>query len=230
MLTGSRSGWRLVHVSCPRFETGLFWDVSLCAGRVVRRPRQGPAGLDGHGGLRCCSAEHRAGRQGSCECWCALQHDRRTHGLAAPTPARCCLCVVPLLAWRVVYQGGARRPCHQPVPATWRAVQQNSWRPACGRGFTRTHALFVLSCPAQDDAAAAHWFPVEEPPSLAFDHKLIVREALATLTQRPEVKDNGEPTRGVGGYSRGVLHADMDHPPFILSADTAPPQPPRLTV
>jgi hypothetical protein len=44
----------------------------------------------------------------------------------------------------------------------------------------------------QDDAAAAQWFPVEQAPSLAFDHKLIIREAFETLTHRPEVHNNGE--------------------------------------
>jgi hypothetical protein len=53
-----------------------------------------------------------------------------------------------------------------------------------------SHALFA--CVLQDDAAAAKWFPVETPPSLAFDHKLIIRETFETLTQRAEVKDNGK--------------------------------------
>jgi hypothetical protein len=44
----------------------------------------------------------------------------------------------------------------------------------------------------QDDAAAAQWFPVDQPPSLAFDHKLILREAFETLTQRPDVNSNCE--------------------------------------
>jgi hypothetical protein len=48
----------------------------------------------------------------------------------------------------------------------------------------------------QDDAAAAQWFPVEQPPSLAFDHKLIIREAFETLTHKPEVHSNGEDRPG----------------------------------
>jgi hypothetical protein len=56
--------------------------------------------------------------------------------------------------------------------------------------YAISHNLLV--CVLQDDAAAAKWFPVETPPSLAFDHKLIIREAFETLRQRSEVKDNGK--------------------------------------
>lgn len=65
------------------------------------------------------------------------------------------------------------------------------------RGWTVTVAYAAvvpsteLGVKAADDAAAAHWFPVESPPSLAFDHKLIIREAFDTLSSRPEVAGNG---------------------------------------
>lgn len=75
----------------------------------------------------------------------------------------------------------ALRVCALEAPAWHVAHSATMCRPPSWHG-----------CLAQDDAAAAHWFPVEEPPSLAFDHKLIIREAFETLTQRAEVKDNGE--------------------------------------
>jgi 8-oxo-dGTP diphosphatase len=38
-----------------------------------------------------------------------------------------------------------------------------------------------LGVQAADDAAAARWYPVEQLPQLAFDHKLIVRSAFRHL-------------------------------------------------
>lgn len=68
----------------------------------------------------------------------------------------------------------------------------------------------------QDDAAAAHWFPVESPPPLAFDHKLIIREAFETLTSRPEVAGNGA-APWLGQKVAGV----SDCPVFLDCADAA---------
>lgn len=50
----------------------------------------------------------------------------------------------------------------------------------------------MCSCCTQDDAAAANWFPVTELPALAFDHKQIIREALQTLSGKPEVQETGK--------------------------------------
>ena len=46
----------------------------------------------------------------------------------------------------------------------------------------------------QDDAAAASWYPVNALPSLAFDHKQIIREAFQKLLERPEVQQAGADT------------------------------------
>lgn len=43
----------------------------------------------------------------------------------------------------------------------------------------------------QDDAADAKWFPVGQLPSLAFDHKLVVRTAFEKLAERGEVASEG---------------------------------------
>ena len=42
-----------------------------------------------------------------------------------------------------------------------------------------------LGVQAADDAAAAEWYPVDQLPQLAFDHKLIVRTALRLLAREP---------------------------------------------
>jgi hypothetical protein len=44
---------------------------------------------------------------------------------------------------------------------------------------------------SQDDAADATWYDVGALPSLAFDHKLIMREAFEQLAGRPEVQAAG---------------------------------------
>lgn len=54
--------------------------------------------------------------------------------------------------------------------------------------FPRTPAPITLP---QDDAAAASWYPVNALPSLAFDHKQIIREAFQKLLERPEVQQAG---------------------------------------
>lgn len=55
------------------------------------------------------------------------------------------------------------------------------------------HSLvFPPSLLPQDDAAAAQWYSVEEPPSLAFDHKVVIREAFDKIAALDTVKDNGE--------------------------------------
>lgn len=66
------------------------------------------------------------------------------------------------------------------------------------RGWTVTVAYAAvvpsteLGVKAADDAAAAQWFPVDSPPAeLAFDHKVIIREAFTTLAHRPEVSGHG---------------------------------------
>eukprot|EP00877_Chromochloris_zofingiensis_P007718 jgi/Chrzof1/319/Cz01g11080.t1 len=48
-----------------------------------------------------------------------------------------------------------------------------------------------LGVKAADDAEDAEWFPVTQLPSLAFDHKLIAREALTKLAQLPEAASTG---------------------------------------
>lgn len=50
--------------------------------------------------------------------------------------------------------------------------------------FWLTSILMMLGM--QDDAREASWFNVGELPSLAFDHKLVVRETFKTLAGRPE--------------------------------------------
>ncbi len=59
------------------------------------------------------------------------------------------------------------------------------------RGWTVTVAYVALvpetvSAHAGDDAAAAHWFPVQALPSLAFDHADIVQYALQRLRNKLE--------------------------------------------
>eukprot|EP00882_Tetradesmus_deserticola_P010142 GHRQ01010717.1.p1 GENE.GHRQ01010717.1~~GHRQ01010717.1.p1 ORF type:complete len:205 (+),score=63.24 GHRQ01010717.1:219-833(+) len=62
------------------------------------------------------------------------------------------------------------------------------------RGWTVTVAYAAvvpsteLGVKAADDAAAASWYPVKSLPSLAFDHKQIIREAFQKLLERPEVQ------------------------------------------
>ncbi|WIA19062.1 hypothetical protein OEZ86_005460 [Tetradesmus obliquus] len=62
------------------------------------------------------------------------------------------------------------------------------------RGWTVTVAYAAvvpsteLGVRAADDAAAASWYPVNALPSLAFDHKQIIREAFQKLLERPEVQ------------------------------------------
>ena len=43
----------------------------------------------------------------------------------------------------------------------------------------------------QDDATEAEWYDVTKLPSLAFDHKLIVRTAFEHLLDRPETETAG---------------------------------------
>ena len=44
----------------------------------------------------------------------------------------------------------------------------------------------------QDDAADAQWFPLSSlPQPLAFDHKEVVRTALAKLAEQPAAADTG---------------------------------------
>ncbi len=59
------------------------------------------------------------------------------------------------------------------------------------RGWTVTVAYVALvpetvAVQAGDDAAAAHWFPVQSLPSLAFDHAEIVHYALQRLRNKLE--------------------------------------------
>ena len=42
-----------------------------------------------------------------------------------------------------------------------------------------------------DDAADAHWFPIDNIPALAFDHDRILRVALQTLKERIHFKPIG---------------------------------------
>jgi hypothetical protein len=58
-------------------------------------------------------------------------------------------------------------------------------------------ALNELACCLQDDAADAQWFPVGQLPSLAFDHKEVVRTVFEKLTQRHEVRTEGSLCRVV---------------------------------
>mmetsp|Transcript_28876 Transcript_28876/g.85495 ORF Transcript_28876/g.85495 Transcript_28876/m.85495 type:complete len:87 (+) Transcript_28876:242-502(+) len=48
-----------------------------------------------------------------------------------------------------------------------------------------THSMCHPVC-MQDDARDARWFDVAALPTLAFDHKLVVKEALRTLAAKPE--------------------------------------------
>lgn len=43
----------------------------------------------------------------------------------------------------------------------------------------------------QDDATEAEWYDVTKLPSLAFDHKLIIRTAFEHLLQHSETKSTG---------------------------------------
>ena len=43
----------------------------------------------------------------------------------------------------------------------------------------------------QDDATEAEWYDVTKLPSLAFDHKLIIRTAFEHLLQHSESKSTG---------------------------------------
>uniref|UniRef100_A0A7R9VAD3 Nudix hydrolase domain-containing protein n=1 Tax=Chlamydomonas euryale TaxID=1486919 RepID=A0A7R9VAD3_9CHLO len=60
------------------------------------------------------------------------------------------------------------------------------------RGWTVTVAYGAivpttdLGVKAADDARDARWFDVAALPTLAFDHKLVVKEALRTLAAKPE--------------------------------------------
>eukprot|EP00208_Stichococcus_sp_RCC1054_P007418 CAMPEP_0206150266 /NCGR_PEP_ID=MMETSP1473-20131121/38207_1 /ASSEMBLY_ACC=CAM_ASM_001109 /TAXON_ID=1461547 /ORGANISM="Stichococcus sp, Strain RCC1054" /LENGTH=180 /DNA_ID=CAMNT_0053547761 /DNA_START=102 /DNA_END=644 /DNA_ORIENTATION=+ len=49
---------------------------------------------------------------------------------------------------------------------------------------------------AADDAAEAEWFPVTELPTLAFDHKLVVRTAFEKLTEHSSVAASGGDLKG----------------------------------
>ena len=55
--------------------------------------------------------------------------------------------------------------------------------PFCGGG--------LILCLLQDDASNAEWWTVTKLPSLAFDHKLIVRSAFQRLGERDDVKSEG---------------------------------------
>ena len=58
------------------------------------------------------------------------------------------------------------------------------------RGWTVSVAYLVRVDPAElkpvaaDDAAAVKWFPADKPPPLAFDHALILKRAVARITDR----------------------------------------------
>jgi hypothetical protein len=45
----------------------------------------------------------------------------------------------------------------------------------------------------QDDAADAQWWPVDGLPPLAFDHKLIVRDAFQRLAERKRAACSAHP-------------------------------------
>ena len=55
-----------------------------------------------------------------------------------------------------------------------------------GRVITIAHLALVRISDVQagDDAAKAQWFPVGSVPQLAFDHDMILREAIKTLRQK----------------------------------------------
>lgn len=61
------------------------------------------------------------------------------------------------------------------------------------RGHTVSVAYCCVAPPskqaieAADDAADARWFPLSDPPSLAFDHDHILEKALQFLKRHPEI-------------------------------------------
>ncbi len=62
------------------------------------------------------------------------------------------------------------------------------------RGHVVTLAYFSLvnqkqlQLEAGDDAKTLHWFPVNQLPSLAFDHDLIIQDALAFIQSRMQIQ------------------------------------------
>ncbi|GBF96904.1 nudix hydrolase [Raphidocelis subcapitata] len=85
------------------------------------------------------------------------------------------------------------------------------------RGWTVTVAYAALvphdarkRVAAADDAADARFFPVNDLPPLAFDHKLVVREALRRLAALPRA----------GGAGGGALRAAAER----LEGPWAPPK------
>ena len=54
-----------------------------------------------------------------------------------------------------------------------------------------TLAPHTGKCCMQDDATEAEWYDVTKLPSLAFDHKLIVRTAFQHLLKQPEATSTG---------------------------------------
>lgn len=60
-----------------------------------------------------------------------------------------------------------------------------------------TLAPHTSKCCMQDDATEAEWYDVTKLPSLAFDHKLIVRTAFQHLLKQPEATSTGTGNRPV---------------------------------
>jgi len=60
-----------------------------------------------------------------------------------------------------------------------------------------------------DDASDARWFPLSAPlPAMAFDHKVIVRDALRKLVKEEEEKKGGERDEVLVSDMKGALESD----------------------
>lgn len=76
------------------------------------------------------------------------------------------------------------------------------------RGWTVTAAYAALvpttdlGVKAADDAKEAQWFPVGDLPDLAFDHKMVVREAMRAVAAKPQAAAVG----GLVGQLTAAAH------------------------
>lgn len=78
----------------------------------------------------------------------------------------------------------------------------------------------ALLLTAQDDAAAASWFDVTDLPPLAFDHKLIIREALEQLAAGA----GGGMVAGGDGHTSAALREQLLAGARALAGPWTPPQ------
>ncbi|MCR9012076.1 NUDIX hydrolase [Gabonibacter chumensis] len=79
------------------------------------------------------------------------------------------------------------------------------------RGRTVTIAFYALVDPGEyrvegnDDAAAARWYPVDDMPFLAFDHRQVFEEACRSLALKIYMQ-----TRGLEQKDDGLAHFELD--------------------